>query len=98
MYQPTLRSKIARLQAEIENLKLMHALVQDDYLFYKSMFEVARREINLRSVDEGTRIARALSESGYYKRFTDPVIREEGLKKMREMMVWNPPEVTPSDT
>jgi len=64
--------------------------------WYESLFETARKELNLRSVEEGQRIARLLGESGYYKRFTDPVLREEGLKKMREMMVWNPPKIEES--
>jgi hypothetical protein len=64
--------------------------------WYKSLFETARKELNLRSVEEGQRVARLLGESGCYKRFTDPVLREEGLKRMREMMVWNPPKIEES--
>lgn len=65
--------------------------------YYKALFETARKELNLRSVEEGHRIARLLGESGYYKRLTDPALREESLKRMREMMVWNPPKIEASE-
>lgn len=80
------RAYRAKLRAERDA-----ALNKADY--YKALFETARKELNLRSVDEGIRVAKLLSESGYYKRFTDPALREDALKKMREMMVWNPPKI-----
>lgn len=85
------RTYRARLRSERDA-----ALQQVEW--YKSLFETARKELNLRSVEEGQRIARLLGESGYYKRFTDPALREEGLKKMREMMVWNPPKMSKAPT